>query len=59
MEFGIEKRAMLEMKSGKIRLTDEMKLRNQDKIRTLREKETYKYVVILEADWAKIGDERN
>ena len=42
MEFGIEKCVMLVMKSGKRHLTDGMELPNQDKIRTFREKETYK-----------------
>ena len=41
------------MKSGKRNLTDGMELPNQDKIRTLREKETYKYLGILEADTIK------
>ena len=50
MEFGIEKCAMLVMKSGKRHLTDGMELPNQDKIRTLGEKETYKYLGILEDD---------
>ena len=53
MEFGIEKCAMLVMKSGKQHLTDGMELPSQDKIRTLREKETYKYLGILEADTIK------
>ena len=53
MEFGIEKGAMLAVKSRKRYLTDEMKLPNQDKIRTLGEKETYKYLGILEADTIK------
>ena len=53
MEFGIEKCAMLVMKSGKRHLTDGMDLPNQDKIRTLGEKETYKYLGILEADTIK------
>ena len=44
MEFGKEKCAMLVMKSGKRYLTDGIKLPNQEKIRTLREKETYKYL---------------
>ena len=35
MEFGIEKCAMLVMKSGKRHLTDGMELPSQDKIRTL------------------------
>ena len=38
------------MKSGKRHLTDGMELPNQDKIRTLGEKEIYKYKGILEAD---------
>ena len=43
MEFGIEKCAMLVMKSGKRHMTEGMELPNQDKIRTLGENETYKY----------------
>ena len=46
MEFGIEKCAMLVMKSGERHRTDGMELPSQDKIRTLREKETYKYLGI-------------
>ena len=42
IEFGIEKCAMLVMKSGKRHLTGGMELRNQDKIRLLAENETYK-----------------
>ena len=53
IEFGIEKCTMLVMKSGKRHLTDGMGLPNQDKIRTLGEKETYKYLGILEADTIK------
>ena len=43
MEFGIEKCDMRIMKSRKRHMTDGMELPNQDKIRTLREKETWKY----------------
>ena len=53
MEFGIEMCAMLVMKSGKRQLTDGMKLPNKDKIKTLAENETYKYIGILEADTIK------
>ena len=53
MEFGIEKCALLVMKSGKRHLIDGMELPNQDKIRTLAENETYKYLEILEADTIK------
>ena len=53
MEFGIEKCAMLVMKSGKRHMTDGIELPNQDRIRTLEEKETYKYLGILEADTIK------
>ena len=53
MEFGIEKCAMLVMKSDKWYLTDGMELPNQDKLRTLGEKETYKYLGILETDTIK------
>ena len=41
MKFGIEKCAMLVMKSEKRHIKDGMELPNQDKIRTLGEKETY------------------
>ena len=50
MEFGIEKCAMLVMESGKRYLTKGMGLPNQDKITTLREKKTSKYLGFLEAD---------
>ena len=50
MEFGIEKCAMLVMKSGKRHMTDGIELPNKDKIITHGEKETYKYLGILEGD---------
>ena len=50
MEFGIEKCAM---KSGKRHMTDGMELPNHDRIRTLEENETYKYLGILEANTIK------
>ena len=53
MEFGIEKCALFVMKSGKRHMTDGMELPNHDRIRTLEEKETYKYLGILEADTIK------
>ena len=53
MEFGIETCAMLVRKRGKRRMTDGMELPNHNKIRTLRENETCKYLGILEADTIK------
>ena len=53
MEFGIEKCAMLVLKSGKRHMTDGMELPNHDKIRTLGENETYKCLGILDADTIK------
>ena len=44
MEFSIEKYAMLVLKSDIRQLSDRMELQNQEKIRTLGEKETYKYL---------------
>ena len=41
------------MKSGKWHITDGMELPNQDKIRTLGENETYKYLGNLGADTIK------
>ena len=59
MEFGIEKCALLVMKSGKRHLTDGIELPNKDKIRTLAENETYKYLGILEADTIKQVEIKN
>ena len=53
IKFGIEKCAMLVMKSGKRQLIDGMELPNKDKIKSLAENETYKYLGILEADTIK------
>ena len=50
MKFGIEKYTMRIMRSGKRQLT---KQTNQEKIRKLGEKYTYKYLIILEADTTK------
>ena len=44
---------MLIMKSGKRHITNGMELPNQEKIRTLEEKETYKYLRILEVNTIK------
>ena len=41
------------MKSGKRHIRDGMELLNQDKIRTLGEKKTYKYLGILDGDTIK------
>ena len=54
MEFSIEKCAILVMKSGKQHMTDGMELPNQDKIRTLKEKETIKYLGVLKAETIKL-----
>ena len=59
MEFGIEKCALLVMKSGKRHMTDGIEQPNQDKIRTLAENETYKYLGILEADTNKQEEMKN
>ena len=53
IEFGIEKCTMLVMKSGKRHMTDGMELPNHNRIRTHEEKETYKYLDIVEADTIK------
>ena len=53
MEFGKEKCVMLMMRSGKRDMTEGIELPNQGKIRMRGEKETYKYLGILEADTIK------
>ena len=50
---GFVANAMLIIISGQRRMTDGMELPTQDKIRTLGENETYKYLGILEADTIK------
>ena len=59
MEFGIEKCALLVIKSGKRHLTDGIELPNQDKIRMLAENETYRYLGILEAYTIKQVEMKN
>ena len=59
MESGIEKCAMLVMKSDKWHLTDGIERPNQDKIRTHAENETNKYLGILEADTIKHVEMKN
>ena len=44
------------MGSGRRHMMDGMELPNQEKIRMLREKETHKYLGILEADTNKQGE---
>ena len=53
MEFGIEKCSMLVIKISKRHPTGGLELPNQAKIRTFGERETYKYLGILEADTIK------
>ena len=59
MEFGIEKCAILIMKSGKWHLKDGMEPPNQDKIRTLGKKENLQILGYL-GSWhhQTSGDER-
>ena len=59
MGFGIEKCAMLVMKSGKRHMTDGMAVPNHDIIRTLGENETHKYLGILEANTIKQVEMKN
>ena len=53
MEFGTEKCAILIMGSGKRHRTKGTEVLNKDKIRTLGEKEIYKYLRIWEAGTIK------
>ena len=59
MEFGIEMCALLIMKSAKRHITDDMELPNQDKIRSLEEKETGKYLGIVDTDNIKQVERQN
>ena len=53
MEFGIEKGAMLIMKSRKRQITEGIELPSQERIRTREEKKNYNYLEILEPDTIK------
>ena len=53
MEFSIDKCVMFVVKTGKRHLMERMDTPNQDKIRTVGQKEAYKCLVILEADAIK------
>ena len=53
VEFGIEQCAMHVMKSVKWHLTDGWEMTNKNKIRTLGEKENFKYLGIIEGDTIK------
>ena len=53
MEFSIEKCAMLIMRSGKRQITEGIEMPNQERIRMLGGKETYKCLGILETDTIK------
>ena len=53
IEFGIEKCAMLIMRSRKQQMMEGLELPSQRKIRTLGENGTYKYLGILEVDTIK------
>ena len=56
MEFGKEKWTILIMRSGKRQMTETRELPNQEKIRALRDMETYKYLGILEADTIRLAE---
>ena len=53
MEFGIEKCTMLILKSEKRKIMEGIELLNKGRIRTLRKKENYKYLGVLDADTIK------
>ena len=53
MEFGIETCVRLITKSGKWQIIEGIELLNEEKKKTLAEKETYKYLRILEGDTIK------
>ena len=59
MDFGIEKCDMLIMTCGKRQITEGIELPNQERIRTLGEKENYKYLGILETDTTSQDDRKN
>ena len=53
MEFGIEKTAVLKMKSEKRQTAERIDLPNQEIMRTLEEKENFNYLGIFEANTIK------
>ena len=57
MEFSIEKCTMIVMRSRKRQITKEIELLNQERIRMFGEKETYKYLGILDADTKQTNED--
>ncbi len=55
MKFSIENCTTQLTRSGKLHITEEIEKLNQEKIRMLGEKETYKFLEILEADTLKLA----
>ena len=53
MKFSIEKRTMLIMKGWKREITNGIEVPNQERNRTVGEKENYKFLGILETDTIK------
>ena len=53
MEFGTEKCTLFLMKSEKRKIMEGIELLNKGRIRTLGEKENYKYLGLLEEDTIK------
>ena len=53
MEFGIEKYVILIMKNGKRLITEEIKLPNQERIRTLGAKEKFQVLGKIGIIWKK------
>ena len=58
MEFSLGKCAMLIMRHRKRHIMEGIELPNQEKTRMLREKETYLYLRILEADSIKQAEKK-
>ena len=53
LDIGIQKRAILIEKSWKWEKTERVELTNQKRIRTIKEKEKYKYLELLETGTIK------
>ena len=56
MQIGIDKCVMLAMKKGKMVKSDGIQLLNDKVIKSLEERESYKYLGVLEADEVMVSE---
>ena len=56
MQLGIDKSAILVMKKGKIVKSDGIELPNEEVIKSLEERQSHKYLCVLETDEVMVNE---